>query len=86
MLVLNRKKGESIIISDDIVVQIIDIQGDNIKLGIDAPREVSVLRKELYDEIIKANQEASQNFTELKDVMKKVNQFSKIKREDTKGN
>jgi len=84
MLVLNRKKGESIIISDDIEIQIIDIQGDSIKLGIEAPKEVSILRKELYEEIIRANKEASHNLTELKDMMKQVNQIVKIKRKEAK--
>ena len=76
MLVLNRKKGESIIISDYIEIQIIDIQGDSIKLGIEAPREVRILRKELYEETIRANKEASQNLEELKEVVKKINRLS----------
>ena len=83
MLVLNRKKGESIIVGDDIVIQIVDIQGDNIKLGIEAPKEVRVLRKELYEETIKANQEASQNIAELKEVMKQVKQYTNIKRKES---
>ena len=72
MLVLNRKKGESIIIGDGIEIQVVEIQGDSIKIGIEAPKEVRIFRKELYEEIIRANTEASQNLTELKEVMEKV--------------
>jgi carbon storage regulator len=61
MLVLNRKKGETIIIRDNIRITVIDVQGDNIKLGIEAPREVSIYRQELYEEITAANQQANQN-------------------------
>jgi carbon storage regulator len=52
MLVLSRKRNESIVIADDIVVTIVDIQGDKVRLGIQAPREVSVHRREVYDAIM----------------------------------
>lgn len=58
MLVLNRKKGESIVIADNIELSILDIQGDNIKIGIEAPREVKIYRKEIYQEIMLANRQA----------------------------
>ena len=51
MLVLSRQKDESIIIGDDIEITIVDIRGDKVRLGINAPREVSVHRKEIYDAI-----------------------------------
>jgi carbon storage regulator len=51
MLVLSRKKGESICINDDIMITIVDIRGDKIRLGIQAPREVPVHRKEVRDAI-----------------------------------
>jgi carbon storage regulator len=51
MLVLTRKKNESIIIGDDIVVTIVDIQNGKIRLGVQAPREVPVHRQEIYDSI-----------------------------------
>jgi len=51
MLVLSRKKNESIVIDDRIVVTVIEIRGDKVRLGIEAPREVSVHRSEVYDAI-----------------------------------
>lgn len=47
MLVLSRKKSESIVIKDNIIVTIVDIKGDNIRIGIEAPRDVSVDRLEI---------------------------------------
>lgn len=51
MLILSRKKNESIIIGDNIEVMVTDISGDVIKLGISAPRRISVHRKEVYEAI-----------------------------------
>ena len=58
MLVLTRKTGESLIIGDNIELQVIEIQGDKVKIGIKAPRNVSILRSELKEEIKQANREA----------------------------
>lgn len=64
MLVLNRKKGEEIKIGKDITIRIISSQDGNIKLGIDAPQDVAILRGELYENIkesvIKASVESTQ--------------------------
>ena len=51
MLVLSRKKNESIVINDSITLVIVEIRGDKVRLGIDAPKDVSVHRKEIYDAI-----------------------------------
>jgi carbon storage regulator len=51
MLVLTRKKGECIIIRDDIVVMVVEIRGDKVRLGIEAPQAVPVHRREVYDAI-----------------------------------
>jgi carbon storage regulator len=51
VLVLTRKTNESIVIRDDIVVMVIDIRGDRVRLGIEAPKEVTVHRREIYDSI-----------------------------------
>ena len=51
MLVLSRKKNESIVIRDDIVVTVVEVRGEKVRLGIDAPREVTVHRREIYEAI-----------------------------------
>ena len=61
MLVLARRINESIMIGDDIEVVVVDIKGDQIKLGIKAPRSVSVHRAEVYKEIQEQNKEAAQS-------------------------
>lgn len=58
MLVLTRKAGESIIIGDGIEITVIETKGDQIKLGIKAPKEVDIHRKEIYESIQQANQQA----------------------------
>ena len=59
MLVLTRKPGERLVIGDNIVVTVVDVKGDNIRIGIDAPREVKVYRGEIYDAIIAENKAAA---------------------------
>lgn len=61
MLALSRKKKESIIIDNNIEVTVLDIKGDQIKLGISAPKSVQVYRKEVYVQIKDANREASRS-------------------------
>ena len=64
MLVLSRKKNESIIINDDIVVTVVEIRGDKVRLGIEAPKDVSVHRREVY-EAIRDQAEPQHNGTRL---------------------
>lgn len=58
MLVLSRKPSEKIMIGHEIVLTVLEVRGDNVKLGIQAPRTVSIHREEIYEEIRKANQQA----------------------------
>lgn len=58
MLALTRKKGESLIINNNIEVSILEIRGDQIKLGISAPKDVSIYRKEIYLQIQEENKAA----------------------------
>ncbi|MCT4633503.1 MAG: carbon storage regulator CsrA [Firmicutes bacterium] len=58
MLILTRKKDESIIINDDIEIKIINTEDGKVRIGIDAPKNVSIYRKELYLEIQKENEAA----------------------------
>ena len=62
MLVLSRKKDESIIINDHIRVTVVEIRGDKVRLGIDAPKDVTVHRREVYEAIqnqLKAHEDSS---------------------------
>jgi carbon storage regulator len=60
MLVLSRHRDESIMIGDNIVVTIVDIRGDKVRLGIEAPNDIPVHRQEVYEAIQRENRKASQ--------------------------
>jgi len=64
MLVLSRQRDESIIIGDNIVLTVVDIRGDKVRLGIDAPKEVPVHRQEVYEAIQRENRKAAGQTTE----------------------
>jgi carbon storage regulator len=59
VLVLTRRPGESVMVGDDVVVTVLDVRGDVVRLGINAPRSVQVHREEVYRELQKANREAA---------------------------
>jgi carbon storage regulator len=61
MLILSRKVDEKIIIGDDIKISIIEIRGDQVRIGIDAPKKVKVFRQEVYDAIKAENKAASKS-------------------------
>ncbi len=71
MLALSRKVNESIIIGNDIELTILEIKGDQIKLGISAPKSVPVYRKELYLQIQESNKQAAES-TVTDEVLKKL--------------
>ena len=58
MLALSRKKNEAIIINNNIEITVLEVKGDQVKIGISAPKEVPVYRKEVYVQIQEANKEA----------------------------
>ena len=72
MLELSRKKNEALVINNNVEITILDIKGDQVKIGIEAPKEVPVYRKEVYLQIRQANVDASDNAisTENMDALK----------------
>jgi|HigsolmetaAR203D_1030402.scaffolds.fasta_scaffold00453_11 carbon storage regulator len=76
MLVLSRKKGESLMIGENIEIRVLAVEADIVKIGIIAPRHVEVLRKELVDSIREANLQSMSGQpvpAELSDLLKKMN-------------
>ncbi len=76
MLALSRKQGESIMIGNDIEITILDIRNDQVKIGISAPKQVGIYRKEIYLQIQEENKQAvtedvSQNMTALEKLFSK---------------
>ncbi|PLV59006.1 carbon storage regulator CsrA [Thermotoga sp. KOL6] len=71
MLVLTRKPGEKIVIGDEIVITVLRIEGNSVKIGIEAPKYVRILRAELYEELKNENIKASGvSKDDLKEVLK----------------
>ncbi|MCS7299335.1 MAG: carbon storage regulator CsrA [Spirochaetia bacterium] len=69
MLVLSRKEEQSIIIGENIEIKILSIRGDTVKIGISAPPELKIYRKEVLEEIQRANINAVQSSKNLKDII-----------------
>lgn len=67
MLALSRKKGEALMINNDIEITVLDIKGEQVKIGIAAPKQVPVYRKEVYLQIQEANKEAMNNAAQVKE-------------------
>ena len=63
MLVLSRRANESIIIGGNITITLLEIRGDHVRIGIDAPREITVHREEIHAELIRSNQQAATTST-----------------------
>lgn len=72
MLALTRKVGESIVIGDNVEITVISVNGDQIKLGIDAPRSVSIHRKEIYLQIQDENKAAASTSDSGAEALKKM--------------
>ncbi len=69
MLVLTRKINERIIISTDIVVTVLSIDRDQVKLGVEAPKNISVHREEVFEEILKSNREAMMDVDKKEEII-----------------
>ncbi len=80
MLILTRKKGESIVIGDDIEITVLELEEDQVRIGINAPKNVSVHRKEIYLEIQAENKRAAEIGKDLpKDILKQSINIRKTK-------
>ncbi len=71
MLALSRKTNESIVLGNDIEITVLEVKGDQVKLGISAPKSVPIYRKEIYLQIKEANKEAADT-TASDDILKKL--------------
>jgi len=72
MLVFTRRKGESLVIGNEIEVTILNLSSGNVKLGISAPRHISVHRQEVYESIKRENLAASRSQIPAADILKKI--------------
>lgn len=70
MLVISRKKGESVLIGEDVEVKVVGVDGNNIKLAILAPKNVSILRREIYDKVKDENKKAVNKNLEVLNLLK----------------
>ena len=76
MLILTRKIDESIVIADHITVTVLEISGERVKIGIDAPRDVVILRQELQEQVRQENIEAAAAAADLSEVSRRLKELS----------
>lgn len=77
MLVLSRKKGEALLIGDHIEISVLEVSGDVVKIGIKAPKEVSILRSELYASVEEMNRSAEKTLIDGNELMNQINLLKK---------
>lgn len=77
MLVLSRKKGQAVMIADDIEITILEVEGDVIKLGISAPKDIKIFRKELLLSILESNREAAEGQIDMQNMSEQLKKIRK---------
>lgn len=70
MLVLTRKAGESIVIGNEVVITVLEVRGGQIRLGVDAPRNLAVHRAEIYQQVMEENQNAANQAGDVPEILK----------------
>lgn len=75
MLVLKRKLGESVMLGDEIEVQVLSVEGDTVKLGFTAPQHIQILRKELVESILQENRKAGEHALDQAQLLRLLKQF-----------
>lgn len=83
MLVLTRKLGETIVIGDDIIVKVVDIHGKQIRLGIEAPTEITIFRGEIYERILEEKRKNAAESTDEKENSTEEKADNSVKTKDT---
>lgn len=72
MLILSRSKGQKIMINDDIVLSVIEVNGDQVRIGIEAPANVTIYREEIYEAIKQQNQNAVEFNDDIQNILQTV--------------
>ncbi len=70
MLVLTRRAGQSIVIGNDVVVTVVDVRNGQVRIGVDAPRDIQVHRDEIYEQIVRENAEAVRNAQSATEILR----------------
>lgn len=84
MLVLSRKRGEALLIGENVVVKVLGVEGEVVKLGIEAPREVAIYRQEVYQQIRESNREAAQSRWHAGELLDQWREWAENQREKGK--
>lgn len=69
MLVLSRRKGESVIIHNDIVITVLSVEGENVRIGISAPKDIDIFRKEVFEAIQQNNTSAAMKKGDIENIL-----------------
>ncbi|MEC0207168.1 carbon storage regulator CsrA [Paenibacillus lautus] len=72
MLILSRSKGQKIIINDNIILSVIEVSGDQVRIGLEAPSNVMIYREEIYDAIQRQNKEAIEINDDVHSILQKI--------------
>lgn len=77
MLILSRNKGQKIIINNNIVISVVEVSGDQVRIGIEAPADVSIYREEIYEAIQEQNKEAVLQSDNVQELLRNVSAHKK---------